>query len=79
MNDNRLVSGNVTTPPGLADVAWHVGAVGDYNGDDRPDVVWRHQGSGQIAVWFMDDATLIGGSFTIPDSMGLPWTLVGPR
>jgi ELWxxDGT repeat protein len=79
MNDNRLVSGTFTTPSALADTAWKVGAVGDYNGDDRPDIVWRHQGSGQIVAWFMNDATLIGGSFTSPDTIGLVWRLVGPR
>jgi ELWxxDGT repeat protein len=79
MNDNTLLSGTFTTPPGLSDTGWQVGAVGDYNGDDRPDIVWRHQDSGQVVVWFMNDATLLGGSFTSPDTIGLVWRLVGPR
>jgi hypothetical protein len=79
MNGNRLVSGTFTTPAALADTAWQVGAVGDYNGDDRPDVVWRHQGSGQVVVWFMNGATLTGGAFTSPDTMALAFRLSGPR
>jgi hypothetical protein len=80
MNGSVLVSGTFTDPPGLPDVGWRMVAVGDYNGDGKADIVWRHQVSGQNVVWFMDDATLISGTFTNPNTLAdTNWKLVGPR
>jgi hypothetical protein len=80
MNGSVLVSGTFTDPPGLPDVGWRMVAVGDYNADQRPDIVWRHQVSGQNVVWFMDDASLISGTFTNPSTFpDTNWKLVGPR
>jgi hypothetical protein len=80
MNGSVLASGTFTDPPGLSDVGWHMVAVGDYNADQKPDIVWRHQVSGQNVVWFMDNATLISGTFTNPSTFAdTNWKLVGPR
>jgi hypothetical protein len=80
MDGSVLVGGTFTTPPAFPDVGWQMVAVGDYNADERPDIVWRHQTSGQNAVWFMNDGTLMGGAFTTPSTVpDLGWKLVGPR
>jgi hypothetical protein len=80
MDNNVLLGGTFATPNGLSDVGWQVVAVGDYNADERPDIVWRHIGSGQNVVWFMNNATLISGTFTNPSSLtDTRWKLVGPR
>ena len=31
--------------------AWFVAGSGDFNGDGRDDVLWRHSASGQNAIW----------------------------
>jgi len=79
--DGPVMTGETFTNPSvLADVNWKIVVVGDYNADQRPDIVWRHQVSGEIAVWFMDDATLVGGTFTNPQQLAdTNWKLVGPR
>jgi hypothetical protein len=80
MNGTVLRSGTFTDPPGLPDVGWRMAAVGDYNADQKPDIVWRHQVSGQNVVWFMDDNVLISGTFTNPSTFpDVNWKLVGPR
>jgi hypothetical protein len=79
MDGSVMVSGTFTTPNGLSDLNWRVVAVGDYNKDERPDIVWRHQLSGQNSVWFMNDATLISGALTSPGLADPNWKLVGPR
>ena len=43
---------------------WHVGAIGDYNGDGRDDVLWHYQ-TGLLSVW-LETPT---GAFTV-DSVG---------
>ena len=50
MDGPVLRGGATTSPPGLTDVGWRMAAVADYNGDERPDIVWRHEGSGQIVL-----------------------------
>ena len=42
---------------------------GDFNGDGKPDLLWRHDISGQNVVWFMNGADLASGTFTNPDAL----------
>jgi hypothetical protein len=50
------------------------GARGDFNGDGKADILWRHRG-GALYVWFMSGTSLTGSSFlpTIP----LNWQIQG--
>jgi hypothetical protein len=80
MDGSVLTGGTFTSPSALPDTRWHIAAVGDYNADDRPDLVWHNDFSGQTVVWFMDNATLVNGTFTNPSTFpDTNWKLVGPR
>jgi hypothetical protein len=48
----------------------------DFNGDGRPDIVWRNLSTGQILVWFMDQTHYLGCASlrTVSD---LNWKIVG--
>ena len=48
----------------------------DLNGDGHADLVWQHTGSGQVAVWFLEDGMVIGSAIMahVPDTR---WQLVG--
>jgi hypothetical protein len=50
-------------------------AVGDFNGDGRPDYVLQHVSTHQTAIWYLDNSVLIGGDLgpTLPGS----WRLRG--
>jgi 6-phosphogluconolactonase (cycloisomerase 2 family) len=51
---------------------------GDFNRDGRADLLWRHEGSGEIALWYMNGATLLGGTFTDPPALPDPgWRIAG--
>jgi hypothetical protein len=53
-------------------------AGGDFNADDRADLIWRHDVSGQNVIWSMNGATLLGGTFTTPPSLtDVRWKMVG--
>jgi hypothetical protein len=80
MNGSVLTSGTFTSPPSLPDTNWTIAAVGDYDANGTPDIVWHHGGSGQIVLWFMNGATLVTGTFTNPSSFpDTQWKVVGPR
>jgi FG-GAP-like repeat len=44
--------------PGVAqaDQPWSLAAIGDFNGDQNPDILWRHKDDSRTAVWLMNGA-----------------------
>lgn len=46
------------TNPGDAD--WMPMASADFNGDTKPDLIWRNSSTGRVIVWFMDGTTRTG-------------------
>jgi hypothetical protein len=44
------------------DRQWQVVGVADLNGDGKPDVLWRHEGTGELRAWFVDGTTVTGTS-----------------
>src|SRR3546814_7469900 len=34
-----------------ANLRWKIAAIGDYNGDGKSDVLWRHSVSGANSIW----------------------------
>jgi isocitrate dehydrogenase len=41
------------------DTNYQVAASGDYDGDGKTDLIWRHVGSGAAYVWLMDGAVRV--------------------
>ena len=39
---------------------WQIQSVGDFNGDDKSDTLWRDT-SGIIAIWRMNGTTIVSG------------------
>ena len=37
---------------------WQPEMIGDYNGDNRSDILWRQQATGQMQVWLMNGGTV---------------------
>jgi subtilisin-like proprotein convertase family protein len=78
MVKNTLASGTFTVPPALADVNWQMAGTGDLNGDVKPDILWRHDLSGENVAWFMNGRTLVSGTFLNPPSLpDTNWKIVG--
>jgi subtilisin family serine protease len=79
MNGTTQTSVTLTTPPAFPLLQWKIVGVGDFNGDGKPDIAWRDQGStGQIAVWLMDGTILQTATLTNPNSFPmLNWEIVG--
>ncbi len=42
----------------VTDLNWNVVGAGDLDGDDKADVIWWNQTTGDVVVWLMDGATI---------------------
>jgi hypothetical protein len=49
-------------PTAITNLNWKVDGIGDYDGDEKGDILWRYYGSGYHqglnVVWYMDGATI---------------------
>ena len=70
--------GSYLTPKSFADTQWQIRAVGDFDGDGKPDILWHHQATGELYVWFMNGFAVKGGSYLTPKSFAdTQWQIRG--
>jgi len=48
-----------------ADNSWVIQGIGDFDGDGRSDILWRHTG-GALYVWQMNGSTIASSSYLAP-------------
>jgi hypothetical protein len=76
MNGLNAASMVTITPANPGDANWRVVGAGDMNGDGKPDLIFRHQTMGTLAVWFMNGATRQSWTYLTPNkASGLDWTV----
>jgi len=62
--------------PAPVDLSWQVKGIGDFNGDSRSDILWRHA-NGQVWIWHMTGNLRTGEAYPgVPDPK-LVWTIQG--
>jgi hypothetical protein len=66
---------NIT--PTIADPNWKIVAVGDFNSDSKPDILWRNSSTGQTVVWQMDGTTFSNFTTITPTIADASWKIVG--
>ena len=59
MNGSLVFGTSSPVPDRPADVRWKVVGVGDFNMDGKPDLLWRHLGTGDVAAWLMNGLSAI--------------------
>jgi hypothetical protein len=68
--------------PAHVGLPWSIVASGDFNGDERPDLLWHNGSTGETQIWEMNDYRVVGratvlGEDRTPALVGLPWAIVG--
>ncbi len=61
MNKTTLINGGDIWLTKVDDISWKIKGVADFNNDGKVDILWRHDTTGENAVWLMDKTTLING------------------
>ncbi|VAX15617.1 BNR repeat domain protein [hydrothermal vent metagenome] len=78
---NIKAGSGLTSAKTPAGSAWHLKSVGDFNGDGKSDILWRHNETGLTAIWFMNGLALIEdiSGFTSMHAGGGPnaWSIKG--
>ena len=79
MSGTVVTSGSYLTPSRFADTGWKIVATPDLDADGRPDLLWHHQGTGDLYVWFLDGTVTRAGSYLTPSRFAdTSWKIV-PR
>jgi len=77
MNGRTFVSGGYLSPSRVANPAWAIRGLADFNRDGAPDILWRNSATGDLYVWVMDGITLGSAFFLTPSRVPGPWDIRG--
>src|SRR5438477_724951 len=70
MNGSSMTSAAFFTVP----AGWSLAAIGDFNGDGKADLFWRHT-DGSAVTWLMNGGTILNAIFY--NHMGPEWAVSG--
>jgi hypothetical protein len=70
-------SGYTDVAPKVEDPNWSIMGVADFDGDGKPDLLWRNPTTGRTTIWYMDGATWTGAYADLPPVTEAGWVLVG--
>jgi hypothetical protein len=76
-NGQVFMGGTLLNPGGVSDPLWRVRAVGDFNHDGHPDLVWQYSPTGQVAFWLLNGTSAIGYAIPAVANPGPDWEIVG--
>jgi subtilisin-like proprotein convertase family protein len=65
MSGSDILSSTLLTPNHVGDLGWRIVGSGDFDGDGKPDLLFRHS-DGNLAVWLMDGLTMKSSAFLNP-------------
>jgi hypothetical protein len=76
MNGPTIAGAGSISPARGPDLNWRLAGLGDFDGDGKPDLVWRNQATGANEVWLMNGLTRksVVPIFSVPD---LGYQIVG--
>ena len=76
MNGTAFGSATALTPDVLPAASWRLGGVADFDGDARPDLLWRNQANGANELWRMNGLSRIA-VVPLPALADTAWQIMG--
>jgi hypothetical protein len=73
LNTSSIVSLAISIP----DTSWKIVGAGDFNGDGKPDILWRNSISGQNIIWIMNGTSYVSFQFVDPTIADTNWQVAG--
>jgi hypothetical protein len=70
-------TGFLAVTPTIADTNWDIAGVHDFNGDGKPDLLWRNSAAGLASVWLMNGTTMFSYHVLSPSIPDLTWKMPG--
>jgi YVTN family beta-propeller protein len=70
----KPTSGNITA---ISPSLWQFLGIGDVNGDNKADILWRNASTGEVYVWLMSGLALQAGSGRVATAATNLWTFAG--
>ena len=78
MNGRAMQSTAMANPIRASDLGWKIVGIADFNQDSKPDLLWQHDTTRQIAIWHMDGVTATSFVITDPQSPNdSGWQIMG--
>jgi len=68
LNGPTLIGASWFNPAGPSDPGYKVVGIGDFNGDGSPDLLFQHQTTAKMAVWYANGATMTGAALLSPSA-----------
>lgn len=79
MNNTAFVR-SLPLNPGVIDLAYEIAAVGDLNGDSRPDFLLKNRNTGAVVFWILQttatDVLRVGSGALTPSATASNWRVV---
>jgi hypothetical protein len=72
---NGVTKRSIAFFPGLGP-NWSIAGVGDFDGDGKPDLLWRNNATFQDVVWYMSGTTKTSTGF-LPTLADPNWKILG--
>lgn len=59
LNGTTVMSSVALNPERVPDTNWKIVASGDFNADNKTDLIWQNMATGYLAAWLMDGLNLV--------------------
>jgi glucose/arabinose dehydrogenase len=77
--DGTSVGEVASVTPDNTDAAWRVAALADFDGDSHADLVWRHESTGDLRIWFMNGTVRTESGPLTPGQVDPAWRIAGAK
>lgn len=73
--NGTIIRDTAILPQKVTDLNWNIGGSGDFNKDNKTDILWYNSGTGENAIWIMNGTNFVT-SVSLPTNSDVNWAMV---